>query len=116
MRRPADREGYDLVREAFVHHADAEQAERFLRIAAGYGAEVLDAAAQAFEDAQRWEGALIGWTLAAALKGETADTLYGTALAALHLRDRTEAEGALARLLALDPAHRKARELMELIR
>ena len=116
VRCPADREGYDLVREAFVHHADAEQAERFLHIAAGYGAEVLDAAAQAFEDAQRWEGALIGWTLAAALKGETADTLYGTALAALHLGGRTEAEGALARLLALDPAHRKARELMELIR
>ena len=116
VRCPADREGYDLVREAFVHHADAEQAERFLHIAAGYSAEVLDAAAQAFEDAQRWEGALIGWTLAAALKGETADTLYGTALAALHLGGRTEAEGALARLLALDPAHRKARELMELIR
>ena len=113
---PAGREGYDLTREAFIHHADAAQAERFLRAAAGYGIEVLRAAARAFEDAQRWEGARLGWSFVAAVEGDTADILYAQALAALHLGGRTEAEGTLVRALACDPAHRKSRELMELIR
>ena len=113
---PKSREGYDLVREAFIRHADAAQSERFLRIAAQYGVDVLRAAAEDFARAERWEEALLGRALLAALEGETVDSLYGMALASLHLGMRIEAGDYLERALAMDPAHRKSRELMELIR
>ena len=113
---PNGMEGYNLLRDAFTHHADAEQAERFLRISADYGAEHLRTAAEHFAAAERWEGAFLGWQLLSAAEGETADTLYGMALAALHLGARAEAQEYLTRALALAPAHRKSKELMELVR
>ena len=113
---PADREGCELVREAFIQHADAAQAERFLRAAVSYGEEFLRARAQEFTAHGRWEGALPAWSFVAALAGETADTLYEMALAALHLGKHEETGEYLARALSLDPAHRKSTELLELIR
>ena len=112
---PEGREGYDLVREAFIHHADAAQSERFLRISADYGVACLRSAAEGFVSAERWEGALIGWALLTAQEGETADSIYGMAFASLQLGLRAEAEKYLARVLVLDPMHRKSKELMELI-
>ena len=112
---PESMEGYNLVREAFIHHADAAQAERFLRAAAGYGAPVLRAAAEAFAAAERWEGAFIAGSFVAALVGESADTLYEIGRASLHMGARDEARGYLTEALRSDAGHRKARELMELI-
>jgi hypothetical protein len=112
---PNGMEGYNLLREAFIHHADAEQAERFLRISADYGAEHLRTAAEHFAAAERWEGAFLGWQLLSAAEGETPDTLYGMALAARHLGAHAEAQEYLTRALALAPAHRKSKELMELV-
>ena len=113
---PDTMDGYRTVREAFIHHSDAEQAERFLRISADYGTEHLHAAAEDFAGAERWEGAFLGWQFLSAAEGETPDTLYGMALAALHLGARAEAQEYLARALSLAPAHRKSKELMELVR
>ena len=113
---PNGMEGYNLLRETFIHHADAEQAERFLRISADYGAEHLRTAAEHFAAAERWEGAFLGWQLLSAAEGETPDALYGMALAALHLGARAEAQEYLTRALALAPTHRKSKELMELVR
>lgn len=113
---PDTMDGYRTVRETFIHHADAEQAERFLRISADYGTEHLHAAAEAFAAAERWEGAFLGWQFLSAAGGETPDTLYGMALAALHLGACAEAQQYLARALSLAPAHRKSKELMELVR
>ena len=113
---PAGREGCELVREAFIQHADAVQAERFSRAAASYGEEFLRARAQEFTAHGRWEGALPAWSFVAVLAGETADTLYEMALAALHLGKHEETGEYLARALSLDPAHRKSTELLELIR
>ena len=112
---PESREGYDLVREAFIHHADSVQSERFLRISADYDVACLRSAAEGFVRAERWEGALIGWALLTAQEGETADSIYGMAFASLQLGLRAEAEKYLARVLVLDPMHRKSKELMELI-
>ena len=112
---PESMEGYNLVREAFIHHADAAQAERFLRAAAGYGVPVLRAAAEDFAAAERPEGAFIAWSLVAALVGGSADALYGQAIAALRMGARDEARGYLTEALRSDAGHRKARELMELI-
>ena len=109
-------DGYRTVREAFIHHSDAEQAERFLRISADYGTEHLHAAAEDFAAAERWEGAFLGGQFLSAAEGETPDTLYGMALAALHLGARAEAQEYLAHALSLAPAHRKSKELMELVR
>lgn len=113
---PTGMEGYDLVREAFVHHADAAQMERFLHVAAGYGADAVRAVAQAAADAWRWESARLGWMFVTAMEGDTADSLYGMALAALRLGARADAQAYLARALAADAGHRKSKELMELIR
>ena len=113
---PTGMEGYDLVREAFVHHADAAQMERFLHVAAGYGADAVRAVAQAAADAWHWEGARLGWMFVSAMEGDTADSLYGMALAALRLGARADAQAYLARALAADAGHRKSKELMELIR
>ena len=113
---PESMEGYNLVREAFIHHADAAQAERFLRAAAGYGAPVLRAAAEAFAAAQRWAAAYMAWAFVAAVEGVSADSLYGQALAALHMGSRDEAETYLKEALCSDAGHMKAKELMELIR
>ena len=113
---PNGMEGYNLLRDAFIHHADAEQAERFLRISADYGAEHLRTAAEHFAIAERWEGAFLGWQLLSAAEGETPDTLYEMALAAWHLGARAEAQEYLTRALALAPTHRKSKELMELVR
>ena len=112
---PESMEGYNLVREAFIHHADAAQAERFLRAAAGYGVPVLRAAAEDFAAAERPEGAFIAWSLVAALVGGSADAFYGQAIAALRMGARDEARGYLTEALRSDAGHRKARELMELI-
>lgn len=112
---PESMEGYNLVREAFIHHADAAQAERFLRAAAGYGVPVLRAAAEDFAAAERPEGAFIAWSLVAALVGGSADALYGQAIAALRMGARDKARGYLTEALRSDAGHRKARELMELI-
>ena len=109
-------DGYRTVREAFIHHSNAEQADRFLRISADYGTEHLLAAAEDFAAAERWEGAFLGWQFLSAAGGETPDTLYGMALAALHLGARAEAQEYLAHALSLAPAHRKSKELMELVR
>ena len=113
---PESMEGYNLVREAFIHHADAAQAERFLRAAAGYGADVVRALAEAFADAQCHAGALLAWACLSELAGETADSLYGQARASLYLGMRAQAQEYLAHALAIDAAHRKSQELMELIR
>ena len=113
---PESMEGYNLVREAFIHHADAEQAERFLRAAAGYGADVVRALAEAFADAQCHAGALLAWACLSELTGETADSFYGQARASLYLGMRAQAQEYLAHALAIDAAHRKSQELMELIR
>ena len=113
---PDTMDGYRTVREAFIHHADAEQAERFLRISADYGTEHLHAAAEDFAAAERWEGAFLGWQFLSVVEGEMPDTLYGMALAALHLGARAEAQEYLAHALSLAPAHRKSKELMELVR
>ena len=112
---PESMEGYNLVREAFIHHADAAQAERFLRAAAGYGADVVRALAEAFADAQCHAGALLAWACLSELAGETADSLYGQARASLYLGMRAQAQEYLAHALAIDAAHRKSQELMELI-
>ena len=112
---PENMEGYNLVREAFIHHADAAQAERFLRAAAGYGVPVLRAAAEDFAAAERPEGAFIAWSLVAALVGGSADALYGQAIAALRMGARDEARGYLTEALRSDAGHRRAVELMELI-
>ena len=109
-------DGYRTVREAVIHHSDAEQAERFLRISADYGTEHLHAAAEDFAAAERWEEAFLGWQFLSAAGGETPDTLYGMALAALHLGACAEAQEYLTRALSLAPAHRKSKELMELVR
>ena len=113
---PEAMDGYESVRAAFIHHADAEQSARFLRVAAGYGRDVLRAAAEDFADAQRWEGAFLGWSLLSAVEGESPDSCYGMALAALYLGARTEAQECLTRACTLDPSHRKAMELLELIK
>ena len=113
---PESREGYDLVQDSFIRYANADQSERFLHIAASFGDDVLRAATASFDHVRHWEGAFIGWSLLAATGGETADTLYGMALAALHLGARAEAQEYLARGLSLAPAHRKSKELMELVR
>ena len=113
---PRTREGYDLVREAFIHYADAAQTARFLRAAAGYGAAVVRAAAEAFAAAERSAGMLRAWALVMEMEGESAEALSAMALAALRLGARTEAEGYLERALALDGAHGRSREMMELIR
>ena len=113
---PESMEGYNLVREAFIHHADAEQAERFLRAAAGYGADVVRALAEAFADAQCHAGALLAWACLSELTGETADSFYGQARASLYLGMRAQAQEYLAHALAIDAAHQKSQELMELIR
>ena len=113
---PEAMDGYESVRAAFIHHADAAQSARFLRVAAGYGRDVLRAAAEAFADAQQWEGAFLGWSLLSAVEGESPDSCYGMALAALYLGARTEAQECLTRACTLDPSHRKAMELLELIK
>ena len=113
---PENMEGYNLVRESFIHHADEAQAERFLRAAAGYGAPILRAAAEDFADAQRWAEAHMAWAFVAAVEGTSADSLYGQALAALHMGARDEAETYLKEALCSDAGHMKAKELMELIR
>ena len=113
---PESMEGYNLVREAFIHHADAAQAERFLRAAAGYGADVVRALAEAFADAQCHAGALLAWACLSELTGATADSLYGQARASLYLGMRAQAQEYLAHALAINAAHRKSQELMELIR
>lgn len=113
---PESMEGYNLVREAFIHHVDAAQAERFLRAAAGYGADVVRALAEAFADAQCHAGALLAWACLSELTGATADSLYGQARASLYLGMRAQAQEYLAHALAIDAAHRKSQELMELIR
>lgn len=113
---PESMEGYNLVRESFIHHADEAQAERFLRAVAGYGAPVLRAAAEAFAAAQRWAAAYMAWAFVAAVEGVSADSLYGQALAALHMGARDEAEAYLKEALCSDAGHMKAKELMELIR
>ena len=84
--------------------------------AAGYGAAVVRAAAEAFAAAERSEGMLHAWALVMEMEGESAEALSAMALASLRLGARTEAEGYLERALALDGAHRRSRELMELIR
>ena len=113
---PESMEGYNLVREAFIHHADAAQAERFLRAAAGYGADVVRALAEAFADAQCHTGAFLAWACLSELTGATADSLYGQARASLYLGMRAQAQEYLAHALAIDAAHQKSQELMELIR
>ena len=113
---PESAEGYELVREAFVLHANAEQAERILHVAGNYGIPVLRALVEAFTAHERWEGVLLGHTLLIEMTGETPDDLAAMAHAALQLGMRTEAEGYLARALTRDPAHRTSTELMELIR
>ena len=113
---PESAEGYELVREAFVLHANAEQAERILHVAGNYGIPVLRALVEAFTAHERWEGVLLGHTLLIEMTEETPDDLAAMAHAALQLGMRTEAEGYLARALARDPAHRTSTELMELIR
>ena len=113
---PESMEGYNLVREAFIHHADAAQAERFLRAAAGYGADVVRALAEAFADAQCHTGAFLAWACLSEMTGETADSFYGQARASLYLGMRAQAQEYLAHALAIDAAHQKSQELMELIR
>jgi len=112
---PESREGYDLVRDSFIRYANADQSERFLHIAASFGDDVLRAATASFDHVRHWEGAFIGWSLLAATGGETADTLYGMALASLFLGGREEAKDYLERALGMDATHRKSKELMELI-
>ena len=114
--RPESMEGYSLVRGAFVHYADAGQAERFLDIAADYGADVLRAAAEAFASAEHWNGARVGWLRCAAGAAGCADDLYGAALASLYMGEREQTREYLTQALAADAAHRKSMELMELIR
>ena len=113
---PESAEGYELVRESFVLHANAEQAERILHVAGNYGIPVLRALVEAFTAHERWEVVLLGHTLLIEMTGETPDDLAAMAHAALQLGMRTEAEGYLARALTRDPAHRTSTELMELIR
>ena len=113
---PESAEGYELVREAFVLHANAEQAERILHVAGNYGIPALRTLVEAFTAHERWEGVLLGHTLLIEMTGETPDDLAAMAHAALQLGMRTEAEGYLARALTRDPAHRTSTELMELIR
>ena len=113
---PESAEGYELVREAFVLHANAEQAERILHVAGNYGIPALRALVEAFTAYERWEGVLLGHTLLIEMTGETPDDLAAMAHAALQLGMRSEAEGYLVRALARDPAHRTSTELMELIR
>ena len=113
---PKTQEGYDLVRDAFVHHADAAQTERFLRAAVGYGIAVLRALVEEFTAHERWASVLFGRSLLSEMADETADDFCGMAHAALQLGMRAEAEHALARALALDGAHRTSQELWELIR
>ena len=112
---PESREGYDLVRDSFIRYANADQSERFLHIAASFGDDVLRAATASFDHVRHWEGAFIGWSLLAATGGETADTLYGMALASLFLGGREEAKDYLERALGMDATHRRSKELMELI-
>ena len=116
MSLPESAEGYELVREAFVLHANAEQAERILHVAGNYGIPALRALVEAFTSHERWEGLLLGHTLLIEMTEETPDDLAAMAHAALQLGMRSEAEGYLARALARDPAHRSSTELMELIR
>ena len=113
---PESMEGYNLVREAFIRHANAAQEERFLCAAAGYGTPVLRAAAEDFANASRWEGALLAWAFVAALEGEEADSLYEMAYASLRTGARTAAKEYLLRALSVDAGHLKSQELMELIR
>ena len=111
---PAHREGYSLVREAFIQYADAEQSARFLRAAAGYGIDVLRTAAEDFGERRRWKGALLGWHLVSEEESD-ASAFYGMALACLHLGAHDDAVTYIEQALIYDPAHRKSKELMELI-
>lgn len=113
---PGNMEGYELVREAFVHHADDAQAARFLEIAAEYGADALRSAAESFAAAQRWRAAFAAFECCTGLEKSGADDLYGMGLASLHLGGRRKAREYLAQALAADAAHRKSKELLELIR
>ena len=113
---PGNMEGYELVREAFVHHADDAQAARFLEIAAEYGADALRSAAESFAAAQRWRAAFAAFECCTGLEKSGADDLYGMGLASLHLGGREKAREYLAQALAADAAHRKSKELLELIR
>ena len=113
---PGNMEGYELVREAFVHHADDAQTARFLEIAAEYGADALRSAAESFAAVQRWRAAFAAFECCTGLEKSGADDLYGMGLASLHLGGREKAREYLAQALAADAAHRKSKELLELIR
>ena len=113
---PKTQEGYDLVRETFVLHADAAQTERFLRAAAGYGISVLRTLVEELTAHERWAGVLLGYSFVVAMAGDVANDLCGMAYASLQLGMRTEAEDCLVRALSLDGGHRRSQELWELIR
>lgn len=112
--RPQSTEGLHLVREAFVRYADTDQAERFLRAAASYGAEELYAAADAYMTAGRDAEARTAWELCAQ-QGGGAEALYRAGLCAMRMGDADAGREYLMQALATAPAHRKARELMEWI-
>ena len=112
--RPQRAEGLHLVREAFVRHADTAQTERFLRIVVSYGMEELRIAADAYMTAGRHAAARAAWELCAQ-QGDDADALYGAGLCTIRVGDVDAGREYLMQALAVDPAHRKARELMEWI-
>ena len=112
--RPQRAEGLHLVREAFVHHADTAQTERFLRIVVSYGSEELRIAADAYMTAGRHAAARAAWELCAQQE-QDADALYGAGLCTIRMGDADAGREYLMQALATDSAHRKARELMEWI-
>ena len=112
--RPQRAEGLHLVREAFVHHADAAQTERFLRIVVSYGMEELRIAADAYMAAERHAAARAAWELCARQE-QDAEALYSAGVCTIRMGDVDAGREYLMQALAADPAHRKARELMEWI-
>ena len=112
--RPQRAEGLHLVREAFVRHADTAQTERFLRIVVSYGSEELRIAADAYMAAGRHAAARAAWELCAQ-QGSDAEAHYSAGLCAIRMGDADAGREYLMQALAIDPAHRKARELMEWI-
>lgn len=112
--RPQRAEGLHLVREAFVRHADTAQTERFLRIVVSYGMEELRIAADAYMAAGRHAAARAAWELCARQE-QDAEALYSAGVCTIRMGDVDAGREYLMQALAADPAHRKARELMEWI-
>ena len=112
---PNGMEGYQLVAEAFIRHADRAQTERFLRIAASYGTQEIRRIAASFAAVGRWHESLMTWAHFNPEEAPGAADFYAMALAALRLGERSSAEAYLDEALAADAEHRKSRELMELI-